>query len=92
MEKVATELGGQRSMMVESFDLPGGRIGAANWTRQKGEFMYFNHGEFRAEQEEQEEQEIAGDLEGIVVELEEVWILESEPFIEPTPEYVPKDD
>ena len=47
--------------------------------------MYFNHPEFLPEQEE------PGTLEGIVVESEEFWILESEPVINPIPE-VPMDD
>jgi hypothetical protein len=52
----------------------------------KGEkFMIFNQGELPQEQEEPE------DLEGIL-EWEEIWILESEPAIDPIPEYVPQDD
>ena len=54
--------------------------------------MEWQHGEYPLEQEEELEHEEPGTLEGIVVELEEIWILESEPFIELTPEYVPQDD
>ena len=47
--------------------------------------MRFNYGEFADGLED------AGDLEGIVVEFEEFWILESEPVINPIPD-VPMDD
>ena len=46
--------------------------------------MEWQHGEFPSEQDE------AGDLEAIL-EWEEIWILESEPVINPIPD-VPMDD
>ena len=46
--------------------------------------MHFHHGELSPEPEG------PGDLEGIV-EWEEIWIMESEPVLDPIPEYVPHD-
>jgi hypothetical protein len=46
--------------------------------------MFFNHGELPPEQDE------PGDLEGIL-EWKEIWIMESEPVLDPIPDYVPQD-
>ena len=53
--------------------------------REPAKNKWFFYGEFP------EEEEDAGDLEEIV-EFKEFMILESEPFIDPNPEYVPMDD